>query len=242
MTVYKSVTGDDLLDELAIEPSEAANKEPILKRWGLTEAQFTEIIDANPSLRGVALGYIAEWQFHQRFLNNPAIEGAHKADDHNRKRKGDRTFTYRGHSFIVEVKSLQTAMVRKLGPDQWFGKTQVDASDSRDVTFKDGSKLKTTCLLRGEFDVLAVNCYAFGDQWRFAFVKNADLPPNTFKKYTPAQQAALLPTLIPVTWPPVSPHSMELIEVLDDLVREREAGLVAEEPEVEAAAAPSPKD
>lgn len=234
MSNKTTVTGDDLLDQLSIEPSEATSKQPILARWGLTEAQFTEIVDSNPSLRGVALGYVAEWQFHQRFLHNPAIQGAHKADDHNRKRKGDRTFTYKGHSFIVEVKSLQTAMVKRLAEDQWFGKTQVDASDKREVKFKDGTSLSTTCLLRGEFDVLAINCYAFGDQWRFVFIKNADLPLNTFKKYTPAQQAALLPTLIPVAWPPSKPYSTELVEILDDLVREREAGLVPEVPVVPA--------
>ena len=42
---------------------------------------------------------------------------------------GDR---YKGHKFIFESKSLQTAMNTKTS-DGWVGKAQVDASDRRDV-------------------------------------------------------------------------------------------------------------
>jgi len=37
-----------------------AEKESILKRWDVTEAELTELIEHNPSLRGILLGYIAE--------------------------------------------------------------------------------------------------------------------------------------------------------------------------------------
>jgi hypothetical protein len=227
-------TGDDLLDELlSIEPSEAAatKRQPILARWELTEQEFTEIVDSNPSLRGVTLGYIAEWKFHKMFLNHPGVSKARKDDDHDRKRKGDRTFSYKGHEFIVEVKSLQTNLVKKQG-DIWLGKSQVDASDRRKVTFKDGTTLETTCLLRGEFDVLAVNCYAFSGHWQFAFALNRDLPQNTFKKYTDAQRAALLPTLIPVSWPPQAPFVEDPFVLLDILARERDKGMAAAVPDV----------
>ena len=236
MTQEVKKTGDDLLDQQAIEPSEAnletaPAKELILDRWELTHEQFTTLIDDNPSLRGVTLGYVAESKFHEMFLGHPDVTAVRKDDDHNRKRKGDRTFSYRGHEFIVEVKSLQTAMVKKLTDGTFFGKSQVDASDRREVTFKDDTKLATTCLLRGEFDILAVNCYAFENEWRFAFARNDQLPQNTYKKYTDAQKAALLPTLIPVTWPPQAPFSDEPFSLLDALVREREAGKVPEVPE-----------
>lgn len=233
MTQKTTRTGDDLLDELTrIEPSEspATVAQPILDRWELTHEEFTTIVDANPSLRGVTLGYIAEHKFHTMFLENPAVSKARKDDDHDRRRKGDRTFSYKGHEFIVEVKSLQTNLVKKQG-DLWVGKSQVDASDRRKVTFKDGSTLKTTCLLRGEFDVLAVNCYAFGNKWQFAFALNRELPKNTFRKYNPAQQDALLPTLIPVTWPPQAPFVTDPFVLLDRLAAERDAG-APEVPEV----------
>lgn len=232
----KHKTGDDLLDRVTgVEASEAPRTlgKPILDRWELTHDEFTEIVDTNPSLRGVTLGYIAEWKFHKMFLNHPYVSKVRKDDDHDRRRKGDRTFEYKGHKFIVEVKSLQTNLVKKEG-DDWKGKSQVDASDRRKVTFKDGSSLETTCLLRGEFDVLAVNCYAFGNEWRFAFALNRDLPKNTYRKYNEAQQDALLPTLIPVTWPVQEPFVTDPFVLLDRLVEEREAGVSPEEPEVPA--------
>jgi len=233
MNARKKKTGDDLLDQKSIDPSEisATDKQLILDRWEMTHEDFTKLIDENPSLRGVTLGYIAESKFHQMFLEHPDVTAVRKDDDHNRKRKGDRTFSYQGHEFIVEVKSLQTAMVKKLPDGTFFGKSQVDASDKREVTFKDDTKLQTTCLLRGEFDILAINCYAFENEWRFAFARNDQLPQNTFRKYTEEQKSALLPTLIPVTWPPQAPFSEEPFSLLDALVREREAGTVAEIPE-----------
>lgn len=216
-------TGDDALDSLiGIEPSEPPQKKlvPILDRWELSHEEFTTIVDANPSLRGVTLGYIAESKFHEMFLNHPSVTEARKDNDHDRKRKGDRRFKYKGREFIVEVKSLQTALVKRDDPERLTGKSQVDASDCREVTFADNSTLKTTCLLRGEFDILAVNCYAFNGKWEFAFAKNSDLPKNTFRKYTPAQQERLLPTLIPVTWPPEAPFYADPFVLMDSMVEE----------------------
>jgi len=190
----------------------------ILERWGITEHELTELVDQNPSLRGIMLGYVAEKKFHDTYLSHPDIHEAAKDDDHNRKKKGDRRIVYKGKTFLIEVKSLQTNLVKAVGENLWLGKAQVDASDSRMVTFADGTQLKTTCLLRGEFDILAVNCFAFGGQWRFAFALNQELPQNVFKKYTPAQQAALLPTLIQVEWPLKPPFTDNPFELLNRLL------------------------
>ena len=163
-------------------------KKTILERWEISEEEFTTLIDENPSLRGMNLGYIAEKKFHDLFLNHPEITESSKDDDHDRSRKGDRRIMYKGHEFVIEVKSLQTNMCKNLGDGKWEGKAQVDGSDRRIVTFKDGSELNTTLLLRGEFDLLAVNCFAFGEEWRFTFAKNSDLPTSSFKKYTEEQR------------------------------------------------------
>lgn len=197
------------------------SKKSILGRWGITESELTELVDQNPSLRGILLGYVAEKKFHDAFLNSPQITEASKDDDHDRKRKGDRRVVYKGESFIIEVKSLQSNLVENLGADQWHGKSQVDASDSRIVTFPNGKKLKTTCLRRGEFDLLAVNCFAFGGRWRFAFALNSDLPANTYKKYTAYQRKHLLPTLITVEWPLKPPFTDNPFVLLDRLVKTR---------------------
>ncbi len=108
-------------------------------------------------------------------------------------------------------------MVKQTGEDQWTGKAQVDASDRRIVRFPDGTELNTTLLLRGEFNLLEVNCFAFGGKWRFIFAKNSDLPCSTFKKYTQAQMQGLIASLIPVTWPPMSPFTDDPFPLLDEL-------------------------
>jgi hypothetical protein len=196
-------------------------KESILKRWDVTEAELTELIEHNPSLRGILLGYIAEKKFHDAFLNHPDITEKRKDDDHDRTKKGDRRIVYKGYTFLIEVKSLQTKMVQRLGDDLWSGKAQVDASDSRLVAFPNGSTLKTTCLRRGEFDLLAVSCFAFGEKWRFAFALNAELPENSYSKYTAYQRKHLLPSLITVEWPVKPPFNDNLFELLDKLVAEK---------------------
>lgn len=196
-------------------------KKSILKRWGITNQELTELVDQNPSLRGIFLGYVAEKKFHDSFLNNPNIAEAAKDDNHNRKQKGDWRIIYKGESFIIEVKSLQSNLVKNLGGDNWLGKSQVDASDSREVTFPDKSKLKTTCLLRGEFDLLAVNCFAFGERWRFAFALNEELPKNTYKKYSDYQRKHLLPTLITIDWPLQKPFTDNPFALLDKLIKKR---------------------
>lgn len=230
----KKQSTDDLFDKVEIQSATPAQNRPvpILDRWELSHDEFTAIVDSNPSLRGVTLGYIAEWKFHHMFLHHPEVSEAKKDDDHNRQRKGDRRFNYKGHEFIVEVKSLQTNLVKRLPDGTMSGRSQVDASDRRKVEFNDGSTLETTCLLRGEFDVLAVNCYAFNGKWEFAFALNRDLPQNTYKKYSDAQRAALLPTLIPLTWPVKEPFVTDLFILLDRLVAEKEAGVTPEVPEV----------
>jgi hypothetical protein len=152
------------------------------------------------------------------------ISDSMKYDDHDRDKKGDRVVRYKGHKFIIESKSLQTNMVKDLGSGRWSGRAQVDGSDRRTVTFPDGSTLDTTLLLAGEFDVLAVNCFAFGEKWQWAFCKNSDLPRSTYKKYTEVQRKQLLASLVDVTWPPEPPFVENIFQVLDELVRERSGG------------------
>lgn len=207
-------------------------KQPsILQRWGVSEEQLTYLIDKNPSLRGMVLGYVAEDKFHDAFLDRPEITEVGKDDDHDRKKKGDRRIVYKGHTLTVEVKSLQTAMCVQHADGTWSGKAQVDGSDRRVVKFPDRTELNTTLLLRGEFDLLAVNCFAFGDTWKFAFAKNADLPTSTFRKYTPAQREQLIASLVPVDWPPKPPFTEDPFKLLNELIADKapESPVIVEE-------------
>ena len=128
----------------------------LLERWKITEEELTELVDQNPSLRGILLGYVAEKKFHDAFLQAPHVTEASKDDDHDRKRKGDRRIVYKDRSFLIEVKSLQSNSVEYLGAGQWCGKAQVDASDSRIVTVSKRKQIKDN--LSASWRIRSVSC------------------------------------------------------------------------------------
>lgn len=190
----------------------------ILTTLGLTAQELTEIVRENPSLRGFISGYISEYKLRKFFASDKRIGNVRKYDDHDRNRKSDIVFTYKDVDISVEVKSLQTNSIRKEG-DTFLGKTQVDASDKRPVRLPNGKTVSTTCLLIGEFDLLAVNLYSFENKWNFVFAKNTDLPRSNFRGYTPAQKKYLIATLISVNWPPKPPFVNDPFPLLDEIVR-----------------------
>lgn len=192
----------------------------ILERWGITARQLTDLVNENPSLRGILLGYVAEHKFRELIEKHEHISGSKKHDDHDRSRKSDRVITYKGMELSIEVKSLQTNLIRQVD-GRWFGRAQVDASDRREVKLRGGKKLTTTLLVRGEFDILAINCFAFESKWNFAFALNRDLPSSTYRKYTKAQRAQLIASLVPVTWPPEPPFVSDPFELVERLYLER---------------------
>ena len=102
----------------------------ILKRRQLTETELTEIMAANPSMRGLVLGYVAEYKLRKMHFSDPCFSNIHKADDHDRKKKGDLTVTYKGREFRIECKSLQSNSIKatEMG---YTGQYQCDASDRR---------------------------------------------------------------------------------------------------------------
>jgi hypothetical protein len=189
----------------------------ILKRWGLTVEELTEIVNNNPSMRGLMLGYVAEYKLRKMFFEDSRIKDLAKDDDHDRSRKGDLRFTYKNHSFRVECKSLQTNTVRK-EPTGFRASFQCDASDRRMVVFNNGTKKETTCLKVGEFDILAVNLFALEETWRFAFALNSDLPRSKYKKYTPYQRNELLASSMAITWPLNPPFVENPFVLLDQII------------------------
>ncbi|WP_156372697.1 restriction endonuclease [Deinococcus sp. Leaf326] len=201
------------------------NSKTILEKWGVDMAMLSGLIEANGSLRGVVLGYVAEAKFHNQMMEIPGITDLGKDDDHDRKKKGDRRIQYRGEEFKIEVKSLQTNSVKQLSDGTFVGKSQVDASDRRHVTLPNGSQLETTCLVAGEFDVLVVNAFAFDGTWRFLYAINEDLPRSKAKKYTPEQKEHLLATLVPVQWPLAEEDifTTDLESLLDRIIEKRQA-------------------
>jgi len=203
-----------------IELYDEEHKENILEKWKITAYALTDLLAQNPSLRGMLFGYVAEFKLEELWLQPPKITACFKTDDHDRRKKGDRVIIYQGEQFIIEAKSLQTNTIA-YKDGQWTAKSQVDASDRRQITLPNGTTLSTTCLLVGEFDVLAVNTWSFEEEWSFAFAKNKELPRTSWRGYTPEQRQCLLATTVQVTWPPEPPFHDDLFEVLDELIQER---------------------
>lgn len=194
----------------------------ILNRWSITVDELSQAILENGSLRGMVFGYVAEIKLRNILRSAGTVASLVKDDDHDRKKKGDLRITYKGHEFRIEAKSLQTARNKVLDDGTFEGVSQVDASDRRTVALPDGSRLETTNLVVGEFDVLAVNCFTFEDKWHFVFARNKELPRTRFRKYTEVQREHLLATTVVVTWPPTGIFTTDLFGLLDQMIEERE--------------------
>jgi hypothetical protein len=199
----------------------------VLDRWKVTPEELDEILSERPSLRGITFGYVGEYKLRKMWFRDERIKGLRTYDNHDRARKGDLSFFYKGVEISVEVKSLQTASISR-DADHRTGKFQCDASDRRRVTLPNGDKIETTCLLVGEFDLLAVNLFEFHEDWLFAFAKNKDLPRSRYAHYTPEQREHLLATLVQVTWPLNPPFGAEPFALLDDIAAEKQRGASAE--------------
>lgn len=198
-----------------------------LEDWDLSFEEIDELLTDNPSLRSFVSGYAAELKCRNLyFLHDDRVSNVKKYDDHDRNKKGDISFQYKGHEFNVEVKSLQTNSIKHLDDGLKKATFQCDASDRRSVKFPDGSQVETTCLLVGEFDLLAVNLFAFTGEWKFVFALNDDLPRvsgvrGAAKNYSEYQRALLLATSMPMTYPPDPKYRDNPWELLDRLVLQR---------------------
>ncbi len=196
---------------------EKLKRENLLFRWQLTVEELTHIVDTNPSMRGLMLGYVAEYKLRKMYFEDSRITALVKDDDHDRKNKGDIRFIYRGQSSRIESKSLQSKTIKPT-QEGFAASFQCDASDCRTVRFGDGTEIKTTCLLAGEFDIVAVNLFAMEEEWRFGFALNRDLPHSRYKKYSAFQQSQLIASLIKITYPLQPPFVTDPFLLLDRLI------------------------
>lgn len=208
-----------------------------LEDWRLSYEDINELLTDNPSLRSFVSGYAAEVKLRRMwFESDSRVTDVIKYDDHDRTKKGDIAFRYRGRMFKLEVKSLQTNSIRITGGPK-TARFQCDASDKRPVVFPDRTTVATTCLLVGEFDLLAVNLFGFHGDWVFAFAKNGDLPRvkgnrGAAKLYSDYQRSKLLATLMHISDPIAAPYRLEPWSLLDELIEERDLGTAPSAPSV----------
>lgn len=119
----------------------------ILDRWQITAEELTEVIDGNPSLRGMLLGYLAEVKLRHIWFSGSEIERSFKYDDHDRMKKGDLVVVYRGKEFIIEAKSLQTNTI-KYDDGTWYGRYNATPAIGGELPCRTIQQLKPrACLL-----------------------------------------------------------------------------------------------
>lgn len=195
-------------------------------RWDATEEEFNTILTRNPSLTGMIHGYLAEEKVKEMWFDpNPNVTKLHSPDDHDRNKKADWIFDYKGETIYCEVKSLQSNFVEHIGTlsgeTEWVGKFQCDASDRRPVQLPNGEELETTCLVVNEFDLLAVNLFEFGHEWQFAFAKNEELPRSPWHGYNEEVRQYLIKGTMDISLPLEKPFHEKPWELLEETISER---------------------
>jgi hypothetical protein len=102
----------------------------ILDTFGVTPEYLTEVVLANPSLRGIIIGYVAERKLWDWFAADGRVTAIRKDDNHDSDSKGDLVVGYKGFDFRIEVKSLQTNSIRIFDRDagKWVKKVVKEAA------------------------------------------------------------------------------------------------------------------
>jgi|AntRauMinimDraft_2_1070382.scaffolds.fasta_scaffold00480_5 hypothetical protein len=191
-----------------------------IDKLDVTNEDLNELLESNPSLRGMIMGYLAEIKLKDKWFNDDRITSIYKPDDHNRNIKADWVIEYNGYEYTIEVKSIQSNSIKTVeDSNKHFlkGKFQCDASDSRFIELENSENIKTTCLKKGQFDILAINLYPFTGNWDFAFAKNNDLPTTNYSKYDSNVQNQLLKGTMNISYPFCEPYYSNPYNLLDNI-------------------------
>jgi len=152
----------------------AMNEASILS--GFTMNDIQEMIDENPSLRGFLQGYLAERALKTQILGIPGVTSVTKIQDRDSD-KGDFRVVYKGVPLSIESKSIVTSSVKEdVLSQNWQGTVAVKNTDKREVTVEGVGTIQTTKLYRGQFDILAICCFAVSGEWDFVFIENRFIP------------------------------------------------------------------
>jgi len=143
---------------------------------GFSMEDIQEMIDENSSLRGFLQGYLAERALKKQILEIPGVSSVTKIPDRDAE-KGDFKVVFRGVPITIECKSVMTSTVKEdVLTQTWQGSVLVKNTDKREVTVDGIGTFQTTKLTRGQFDILAICCFAVSGEWDFLFIENRFIP------------------------------------------------------------------
>lgn len=145
---------------------------------GVTLEEIESLLNENSSLRGYVQGFVAERRLSQFFKDLPGVERVEKIPDASEE-KGDLRITYKGEVIRLELKSLASDSIRHdCLNETWQGKVRSKATDKRDVEIDGVGVVRTSCLVKGEFDVLGICCLPVDGTWSYLFMEEIYLPES----------------------------------------------------------------
>jgi hypothetical protein len=107
----------------------------------------------------------------RRLQELPGVDSVVKIPDSDRQ-KGDLQVQFMGATITIECKSIATGSVKYDSIyESWAGFISIKNSDKR-VVLVEGTETSLTNLQKGQFDILAINCFAVNGSWDFVFVEN----------------------------------------------------------------------
>jgi hypothetical protein len=144
----------------------------ILKDFSVEDLEY--LIRLNPNLRGYLQGYLAELKLENHMRGIEGVRDVEKIRDASNI-YGDFKVDYKGKEIIVEAKSIASGSVKRF-EDDWTGRVRVENVCKRDITVSGLGDIRVSNLVKGQFDILAISCYAVNHDWEFLFMNESDCP------------------------------------------------------------------
>lgn len=153
------------------------NTSPLINNMfhGFSLSDMKDMAFQNPYLRGYLQGYFSERMLARELAATPGVESVEKIPDVS-TRRGDFLIKYQDKEITVECKSIQTGSVRFINNNFWEGSVLVKNVGRKEIHLPDIGPVYTSNLLKGQFDILAICCFAVRGEWKFVFMNNSDLP------------------------------------------------------------------
>jgi hypothetical protein len=146
---------------------------------GVTLEEIESLLLENSSLRGYVQGFVAERRLAQILRELPDVEKVEKIPDASDE-KGDLRITYKGEIIRLELKSLSSDSIRHdCLNETWQGRVRSKATDKRDVEIEGVGVVRTSCLIKGEFDILGICCLPVDGTWSYLFMEEIYLPETS---------------------------------------------------------------
>lgn len=202
----------------------------LAEKFQVSEDEFKDIISSvfSNNIHALAFfeGYNSEYVLEKKVHAVPGVTDVFKPGDNNLQVKGDLVATYKNVPLSIEVKNVRRKyndpsrrprVVQNLLETYWVGTFCTRSSRSRKIKFSDGSEAQTYNVLRGRYDIIAVNVFQMTKKQEFVYCLEKNLPSTKHGNthLTPLQCDETLQSEIHVRWPPVEPWTDDLGSILE---------------------------